>query len=91
MSSSQTETILSPSQEEQFYGKVANFLRFLSVIWGIVAVWSLFGFIAFITSIVCFFKKTTALEGIAGLLLAVFLGPIYFLFFFFSPTYCAAS
>jgi len=52
--------------------------------------WSLIGFIAFITSIVCVFKNSTLIENVIGLLLSIFLGPLYFFFFFLSSTYCSS-
>ena len=53
------------------------------------AVWSLVGFIAFITSVVCIFKNSTVLENVFGLLLSIFLGPLYFFYFFLSASYCS--
>ena len=53
--------------------------------------WSLIGFIAFITSIVCVFKNSTLIENVIGLLLSIFLGPLYFFFFFLSSTYCSSK
>ena len=53
--------------------------------------WSLIGFIAFITSIVCVFKNSTLIENVIGLLLSIFLGPLYFFFFYLSSTYCSSK
>ena len=50
--------------------------------------WIVIGFIAFITSIVCFFRTGTTLEKIIGLLLAIFFGPFYFVFFALNGNYC---
>lgn len=50
--------------------------------------WGLFGFIAFIMSIVCFGRSGSIEEKIIGLLLAIFLGPFYFLFYGFNKGYC---
>ena len=54
----------------------------------ILLIWSLFGLIAFITSIVCFTRSGSAFDKVMGLLLAIFFGPLYFLFFAFSGSYC---
>ena len=54
----------------------------------ILLIWALFGLIAFITSIVCFTRSGTAFDKVIGLLLAIFFGPIYFLFFAFNSSYC---
>lgn len=51
-------------------------------------IWTLLGLVAFIMSIVCFARSGSTFEKVMGLLLALFLGPLYFLFFSFSNTYC---
>jgi hypothetical protein len=50
--------------------------------------WCVAGIIAFITSVVCFFRNGTIFEKILGLILALFLGPFYFIFYAFSDNYC---
>lgn len=52
-------------------------------------VWNIIGIVAFIMSLVCFgYEGETSLK-IVGLFLALFLGPIYWIFFFAaSATYC---
>jgi hypothetical protein len=54
----------------------------------IFLIWALLGLIAFITSIVCFVRSGSLLDKIIGLLLALFFGPLYFLFFGFNSSYC---
>lgn len=51
-------------------------------------IWALFGFIAFIWSLVCFAKSGTAIDKIIGLLLAFFTGPFYFIYLIFYKQYC---
>ena len=51
-------------------------------------IWVLIGLVAFITSIVCFTRSGTAFDKVMGLLLALFFGPFYFLFFAFNKSYC---
>jgi hypothetical protein len=53
-----------------------------------VIIWTVIGFIAFITSLVCFSKSGTTFDKFMGLLLAIFLGPLYFVFFALSNSYC---
>ena len=53
-----------------------------------VIIWLIFGIIAFITSLICFGKNSSMTEKIIGLLLAIFFGPFYFIFFFFNDNYC---
>jgi low affinity Fe/Cu permease len=54
----------------------------------LILIWALLGLVAFIMSIVCFTRSGSAFEKVMGLILAIFLGPLYFLFFAFSNTYC---
>ncbi len=51
-------------------------------------VWTLFGFAAFIMSIVCFGYSGSTSEKFIGLLLAFFLGPFYFIFYGVNKNYC---
>jgi len=53
-----------------------------------IILWCIIGFIAFITSIICFIRSGTILEKILGLFLALLLGPLYFIFFIFADNYC---
>jgi hypothetical protein len=52
--------------------------------------WVVAGIAALVTSVVCFGKNSTTTQGdnIAGLVLALFLGPFYWIFYFGSSTYC---
>lgn len=50
--------------------------------------WMILGLAAFITSIVCFGRSGSTAEKIIGLLLAIFFGPFYFLFYAFNGGYC---
>lgn len=52
--------------------------------------WVLFGVIALVFSLVCFGYSGSAIEKILGLLLALFMGPFYFLYYFGSGSYCKA-
>jgi hypothetical protein len=53
-----------------------------------ILIWGLIGLIAFITSLVCFGRSGSTLEKIIGLLLAIFFGPLYFIFYAFNSNYC---
>ena len=63
--------------------EVISFLFFL--------LWITVGFCAFIASLVCFGRSGTIVEKIVGLLLAIFFGPFYFIFYAFNDTYCRDS
>jgi hypothetical protein len=54
----------------------------------LIVIWVFIGLVAFITSLVCFSKSGTTLDKFLGLLLAIFLGPLYFIFFALSNSYC---
>ena len=53
-----------------------------------VLLWGLLGLIAFIMSLICFGRSGTLIEKIIGLLLAIFFGPLYFIFYIFNKSYC---
>jgi len=53
-----------------------------------ICVWILIGLVAFILSLVCFARSGSSFEKIMGLLLAIFFGPFYFLFYVFNKGYC---
>ena len=51
-------------------------------------VWITLGLSALVWSIYCFGKTGSMLQKFIGLLMAVFFGPLFFLMYKFSPTYC---
>jgi hypothetical protein len=52
-------------------------------------IWSLLGVVAFFTSLVCFgFKSSSLDQKVLGLLVALILGPFYWLYFYFAKDYC---
>jgi small neutral amino acid transporter SnatA (MarC family) len=88
-------TTLPPSNinqvvfEEQIEEKIYTGFGITFLVLAII--WILIGFAAFITSLVCFGRTGTVLEKIIGLLLAIFFGPFYFIFFFFAGGYCGST
>jgi uncharacterized membrane-anchored protein len=54
----------------------------------ILLIWIVSGIIAFILSIVCFWKTGTPVEKVIGLLIAILMGPFYFLYFLLMKDYC---
>jgi len=54
----------------------------------LLAVWFLAGFAAFVTSFVCFGRSGSLAQKVVGLLLALFFGPFYWLYFVFDKSYC---
>lgn len=61
------------------------FLALFSIVWVIA------GIVAFVMSLVCFARDGTAIEKVAGLLLAFVFGPFYWIYFFASKTYCKSA
>jgi hypothetical protein len=55
-----------------------------------LATWLLFGLIGFIMSLVCFGYSGSVGEKILGIVIALALGPWYFLYYFSSGSYCKA-
>jgi hypothetical protein len=47
--------------------------------------------VAFIISIMCFGKSGTIVQQIVGLLLAIFFGPFYWLYYISVKSYCKSS
>jgi hypothetical protein len=52
------------------------------------AVWLVFGLIGFVMSLVCFGYSGSVGEKIMGVLIALVLGPWYFLYYFSDAGYC---
>jgi hypothetical protein len=50
--------------------------------------WVVAGIVAFLWSVVCFGKSGTAMQQVVGLLLAVFTGPVFFLYLYSVKKYC---
>jgi len=51
-------------------------------------VWIVLGLAAFVWSLYCFGKSGTIFEKCLGLAMAIFFGPLFFVLYKFSPTYC---
>jgi hypothetical protein len=54
----------------------------------IIFVWFILGIAGFIMSLVCFGRSGTTAQHVIGLLLAIFFGPIYWIFYLVVPDYC---
>jgi len=53
-----------------------------------VIFWTMAGLIAFGMSLVCFGYKGSMAEKVLGLLLALFFGPFYWIYYMASGSYC---
>jgi hypothetical protein len=67
---------------------VANTQTTLQIATIFVFAWAALGLAAFIWSLVCFKKSGTIEQKVLGLLLAIFIGPLFFIYYKYSPTYC---
>jgi hypothetical protein len=54
----------------------------------VMLIWMISGGIAFIMSIVCFFYDSSLNEKVIGLLLALLVGPFYWLYYVYNSAYC---
>lgn len=54
----------------------------------LLVIWIILGITAFIMSIICFGRSGSTSQHIIGLLLAIFFGPFFWIFYFFVPDYC---
>lgn len=57
----------------------------------VTILWVVAGIVGFIVSIMCFGKSGTIAQQIVGLLLAVFFGPFYWLYYVSVRSYCKPS
>jgi len=53
-----------------------------------VLLWIVFGIAAFVMSIICFGYSGTSAQHVIGLLLAIFFGPFYWIYFLVVKSYC---
>lgn len=56
-----------------------------------IFLWIVVGIAAFIMSIVCFGRSGSTAEHIVGLLLSIFFGPFYWIYFLAVSSYCRAK
>jgi len=55
-----------------------------------LGLWLLFGLVGFVMSLICFGYSGSLGEKILGIVIALVLGPWYFLYYFSSGSYCKA-
>lgn len=67
---------------------VANAQTTLQIAALFIFAWAALGLAAFIWSLVCFKKSGTIEQKVLGLLMAIFIGPLFFIYYKYSPTYC---
>jgi hypothetical protein len=52
------------------------------------SLWTIFGIIGFVMSLICFGYTGSVGEKLFGILAAIMMGPFYFIYYFSSGTYC---
>lgn len=58
------------------------------VIAALVILWVVIGIIGFVYSILCFGMSGSMAEKVVGLLLSIFFGPFYWIYYFANSSYC---
>lgn len=53
-----------------------------------IAIWIIIGVIAFVYSLICIGRSGSTLEKALGVVIAMFLGPFYFLYLALEQGYC---
>jgi hypothetical protein len=61
-----------------------------SLLIGMSILWAVAGIAAFIYSLVCVGKTQSLMRAILGIVLAAFLGPLYWIYWFYDKEYCRA-
>lgn len=74
------------SEEDKNNVKKAGGIAILFVV--IMFIWAILGIWAFIWSIVCFGKNDKTSLNVIGLILAIFFGPFYWLYYLINKSYC---
>ena len=79
-------------EDEKVNSNVAVGLTIGIIIGFIYIIWVFTGLLAFITSLICFAFNGTMSDKFLGLIVALVIGPFYWLYFIFNNTgYCSRS
>jgi hypothetical protein len=63
--------------------------KIITIVLAVLTVaWALFGLVAFVFSLICFGYSGSVSEKVLGFLLAILIGPFYFIYYFASGSYC---
>lgn len=80
------------NNDEDFDESLNTFTVSFAIIYILIAIFSLIWFIGgllgFIASLVCLFYQGSASDKAIGILLALILGPFYWLFYIYNLNYC---
>ena len=84
----ETYTIMSvANDDDDEYMSLSNQLTSWFVLIFVFA-WVVAGIVAFLWSIMCFGKSGTMSQQLVGLFLAIFFGPLYWLYLYSVKKYC---
>ena len=73
-------------QEQKPKDQKSSPLGYIAVL--VALLWVAAGIGAFIMSLVCFGRSGTTMEHVIGVLLAMFFGPFYWIYYFVAKSYC---
>ena len=57
----------------------------------VVVLWIMAGFIAFIMSLVCFGYQGSITDKMVGFLIAIIIGPFYWIYYSYNGAYCLSN
>jgi hypothetical protein len=77
------EKLTNPQQSTESFSSSTYIMVFV-----FMTLWTVSGIAAFIMSIVCFARSGTMAQQVVGLLLAIFFGPFYWIYYFILSSYC---
>lgn len=73
-------------------GMLTGLTGIYTIGWLIISlIWFIGGITAFIASIVCMFYTSTVTDKAIGLLLAIIIGPFYWLYYIYNSVYCTPN
>ena len=78
----ETKTKLK-EETETIFTSILFWWRFI-----LLLIWVFAGILGFLASFICLFYNSTLSDKIAGLILGLFAGPFYWLFYIYNMNYC---
>ena len=85
-------SVLPPADEDSVEKKPEPLTTGQAILFGLlvlfIVAWILAGIAAFIISVACASKSGSTAEKIIGFLMSIYLGPFFFIYKSYTPTYC---
>ena len=82
--SDETKTKLKEETTDTIFTSILFWWRLILLI-----IWVFAGILGFLASLICLFYNSTLGDKIAGLILGLFAGPFYWLFYIYNMNYCS--